>query len=331
MKKWKLGLASSILATLLLAGCGSNSNDSTSGESSGDDKTYTIGMTQIVEHPSLDAASEGFKKAIEETGLAVEFDEQNAQNDQTNSNTIAQNFVSQGVDLIFANSTPSAQAALNATKDIPVIFTSVTDPVDAKLIASFEEPGGNVTGTADGNPEAIPSTITFIAEEMGAKTVGTVYNTGEANSVAQIETMKKEAEEAGLNLVEAAVTASSEVKQATESLVGKVDALYIITDNTVVSALESVIMVANEKDIPLFVGEFDSVERGGFAAYGFDYYDIGYEAGQMAAQILKDGKKPADIPAQYPQNLKLVINEDAAKEMGIEIKDEWKETAEFLE
>lgn len=331
MKKWKLGLASSTLAILFLVGCGSNGSDNTSGESSGDDKAYTIGMTQIVEHPSLDAASEGFKKAIEDAGVDVEFDEQNAQNDQTNSNTIAQNFVSQGVDLIFANSTPSAQASLNATKDIPIIFTSVTDPVDAKLIASFEEPGGNVTGTADGNPEAIPSTIAFMAEEMGAKTVGTVYNTGEANSVAQIATMKKEAEKVGLKLVEAAVTASSEVKQATESLVGKVDVLYIITDNTVVSALESVVMVANEKDIPLFVGEFDSVERGGFAAYGFDYYDIGYEAGQMAVQVLKDGKKPADIPAQYPQNLKLVINEDAAKEMGIEIKDEWKETAEFLE
>ena len=331
MKKWQLGLASSTLAILFLVGCGSNSSDNTSGESSGDDKTYTIGMTQIVEHPSLDAASEGFKKAIEDAGVDVEFDEQNAQNDQTNSNTIAQNFVSQGVDLIFANSTPSAQASLNATKDIPIIFTSVTDPVDAKLIASFEEPGGNVTGTADGNPEAIPSTIAFMAEEMDAKTVGTVYNTGEANSVAQIATMKKEAEKVGLKLVEAAVTASSEVKQATESLVGKVDVLYIITDNTVVSALESVVMVANEKDIPLFVGEFDSVERGGFAAYGFDYYDIGYEAGQMAVQVLKDGKKPADIPAQYPQNLKLVINEDAAKEMGIEIKDEWKETAEFLE
>lgn len=327
MKKWTLGLTSGILASLVLAGCGS---DSSSGDSNEGEKTYTVGMTQIVEHPSLDAASEGFKKALEYAGLKVEFDEQNAQNDQNNSNTIASNFVSQNVDLIFANSTPSAQAALNATKDIPIVFTSVTDPVDAKLISSFEEPGGNVTGTSDGNPEAIPSTIAFMAEEMGVKTVGTVYNTGEANSIAQVTTMKEEAEKADLKLVEAAVTTSSEVKQATESLVGKVDALYIITDNTVVSALESVVMVANEKDVPLFVGEFDSVERGGFAAYGFDYYDIGYEAGEMAAEILEDGKSPADIPAQYPQNLKLLINENAAKEMGIEIKDEWKETAEFV-
>lgn len=330
MKKWKLGITSSILATLLLAGCGSNSDDN-AGESSGDDKQYQVGITQIVEHPSLDAATEGFKTALKDEGLDVKYDEQNAQNDQNNSNTIAQNFVSQGVDLIFANSTPSAQASLNATRDIPIVFTSVTDPVAAKLITSFEEPDGNVTGTSDGNPEAIPSTIAFMAEEMGIKSVGTVYNTGEANSIAQVETMKKEAENAGLKLVEASVTTSSEVKQATESLVGKVDAIYIITDNTVVSALESVVMVANDKDIPLFVGEFDSVKRGGFAAFGFDYYDIGYDAGKMAAQILKEGKSPSEIPAQYPQNLKLTINEDAAKEMGIEIKDEWRENAEFIE
>ncbi len=330
MKKWQLGITSSILATLLLAGCGSNSDDN-AGESSGDDKQYQVGITQIVEHPSLDAATEGFKTALKDEGLDVKYDEQNAQNDQNNSNTIAQNFVSQGVDLIFANSTPSAQASLNATRDIPIVFTSVTDPVAAKLITSFEEPDGNVTGTSDGNPEAIPSTIAFMAEEMGIKSVGTVYNTGEANSIAQVETMKKEAENAGLKLVEASVTTSSEVKQATESLVGKVDAIYIITDNTVVSALESVVMVANDKDIPLFVGEFDSVKRGGFAAFGFDYYDIGYDAGKMAAQILKEGKSPSEIPAQYPQNLKLTINEDAAKEMGIEIKDEWRENAEFIE
>ena len=330
MKKWKLGITSSILATLVLAGCGSNSDDN-AGESSGDNKQYQVGITQIVEHPSLDAATEGFKTALKDEGLDVKFDEQNAQNDQNNSNTIAQNFKSKNVDLIFANSTPSAQASLNATRDIPIVFTSVTDPVAAKLITSFEEPGGNVTGTSDGNPEAIPSTIAFMAEEMGIKSVGTVYNTGEANSIAQVETMKKEAENAGLKLVEASVTTSSEVKQATESLVGKVDAIYIITDNTVVSALESVVMVANDKDIPLFVGEFDSVKRGGFAAFGFDYYDIGYDAGKMAAQILKEGKSPSEIPAQYPQNLKLTINEEAAKEMGIEIKDEWRENAEFIE
>ena len=236
-----------------------------------------------------------------------------------------------GVDLIFANATPSAQAALNATKDIPIVFTSVTDPEGVKLVASMEAPGGNVTGTSDANPDAIPNTVKFIAEEMGAKTIGTVYNAGEQNSVVQIETMKEEAKKAGVKLVEASVATSADVKQAAESLIGKADVIYIITDNTVVSALDSVVMVANEQDIPLFVGELDSVANGGFAAYGFNYYDIGYRAGEMAADILLNGKKPGEIPAEYPDQLKLVINKKAAEEMGIEIKPEWEEEAEFIE
>ena len=195
----------------------------------------------------------------------------------------------------------------------------------------MEAPGGNVTGTSDANPDAIPSTIKFMAEELGAKNVGTVYNAGEQNSVVQIDAMREAAKKEGLKLVEASVATSADVKQATESLIGKVDAIYIITDNTVVSALESVVMVANELDIPLFVGELDSVEKGGFAAYGFNYYDIGYQAGEMAAEILLNGTNPGEIPAEYPKQLKLVINKTAAKEMGIEIKPEWEEEAEFIE
>ena len=132
-----------------------------------------------------------------------------------------------------------------------------------------------------------------------------------------------------MTVVEASVATSAEVKQATESLIGKVDAFYIITDNTVVSALESVISVANDNKIPMMVGEFDSVKRGGLAAYGFEYYDIGYEAGQMAVKILKGESKPADLPVQIPQNLKLIMNKDTASTMGLDIKDEWK--AEFSE
>lgn len=319
------------MSVLLLVGCGADKEtEKEQSGSTGKETEYTVGFTQFVQHPSLDEASKGFKQALEDKGIKAEYDEQNAQNDSNNTNTIASNYVAQGVDLIFANATPSAQAALNATKDIPIVFTSVTDPVGAKLVQSMEKPGGNATGTSDANPEAISSTITFMAEEMGVKKVGTVYNAGEQNSVTQVDSMKEEAKKAGMKVVEASVSTSAEVKQATESLVGKVDAIYIITDNTVVSALESVIMVANDKDIPLFVGELDSVAKGGFAAYGFDYYDIGYEAGEMAAEILKDGKKPADIPVQFPQKIKLVINENAAKEMGIEMKEEWKKTAELV-
>ncbi|RFU63550.1 ABC transporter substrate-binding protein [Peribacillus saganii] len=330
-KKW-LGSAAtvSMLAAIMLAGCGSTDTSSTEkNDAPSKDKEIKIGMTQIVEHPSLDAASKGFKAALEEKGLKAEFDMQIA-GDPNNTQTVANNFVSDKVDLIFANSTPSALGALNATKDIPVVFTSVTDPLGAKLVSSMEAPGGNVTGTTDTHPDAIPKTVEFIAKQMKAKKVGTIYNAGEQNSVAQVEIVKKEMKKAGIELAEASVSTSAEVKQAAESLAGKVDAFYVITDNTVVSALESVIGVANDKDIPLFVGELDSVARGGFAAYGFDYYDIGFEAGEMAAQILQDGKKPEDLPVQYPQKLKLSINEKAAKEMGIEIKEEWKSEAEIV-
>jgi putative tryptophan/tyrosine transport system substrate-binding protein len=332
MKKgWKSLIVAGLLGSVLLSGCGSNSssNDEKSGGEKSAGKTYKVGITQIVEHPSLDAATKGFQKALEDAGLEVKFDVKSAQGDQNNTLPIAQNFVGDGVDLIFANSTPSALGALNATKEIPIVFTSVTDPVIAGLVKAMDKPGDNITGTTDNHPDAIPNTVKFIDEQFSAKNVGMVYNAGEPNSVAQIDMVKEAIKGTDLKLVEATVSTSAEVKQAAESLVGRADVIYIITDNTVVSALESVIGVAEQNKLPLFVGELDSVARGGFAAYGFDYYDIGYEAGQMAAQILKGEKKTSDLPVQYPQKLKLLMNKDAAKKMNIEIKDEWNKIAEF--
>ncbi len=321
--------AISVAGALFLSGCGSSETDNANGDS--EVKTLKVGVTQIVEHPSLDAALEGFQKALEEQGLEVEYDVQIAQGDQNNNQSIANNFVGDKVDLIFANSTPSALSALNATKDIPIVFTSVTDPVGAGLVTAMDQPGDNITGTTDTHPDAIPNMVNFMNENFSGSTVGVIYNSGEQNSVAQIDLVKEALEGTDLKLAEATVSTSSEVKQAAESLIGKADMFYIITDNTVVSALESVIQVANDQDLPLFVGELDSVKRGGFAAFGFDYGDIGYEAGAMAAQILKGEKKASELPVQYPQNLKLLINQTAAKEMGIEIKDEWKELAELVD
>lgn len=335
MKKgMKLGVGLMLASFLAITGCGNNdSSKEGASEVSGSEggKTFKIGVNQIVEHQSLDSALEGFKAALKEKGLEVEYDVQIAQGDQNNSQTIATNFVGDGVDLIFANSTPSAQSALNATSDIPIVFTSVTDPVGASLVKSFEEPGANITGTTDTHPDAIPNTVKFIDENIEGNKVGMIYNSGEQNSVAQIDLVKEAMKGTELEVVEASVSTSAEVKQATESLVGKVDSLYVITDNTVVSALESVIGVASDSDIPLFVGELDSVKRGGFAAYGFDYYDIGFEAGEMAASILSGEKKASELPVQYPQKLKLQINAKAAEDMGIEIKEEWKEEAEIIE
>lgn len=306
MKKWGW-LIAVVSIVFLMTACNSESSNEKEESSEGQ---YKVGMTQLVEHPSLNAASEGFKKAFEDAGVDVVFVEQNAQNDHSLNATIANNFVSDQVDLIFANSTPSAQAVANETTEIPIVFTSVTDAEAAQLVESHEAPGRNVTGTLDNHPEAIEKAVTYVVEELDAKKIGMIFNSGEQNSRAQVDEAKKQAEVLGAEVVEASVSASSEVQQAAESLVGKVDAFYIITDNTVVSAMESVISVANDHQLPLMAGEVDSVERGALAAYGFDFYDIGYQAGEMAVDILVNGKDPATMPVEAPKKLELVVNEE---------------------
>ncbi|MBS4208073.1 ABC transporter substrate-binding protein [Bacillus sp. FJAT-50079] len=325
MKKSALSIVS---AAFILAACGSNSA-SPEPKPVDEDKQYTIGVTQLMEHPALNLAHEGFQKAIEESGLNVTYDVQNAQGDNSANDTIATNFVGANVDLIFANSTPSAQAALSKTTDIPIVFTSVVDPVGAGLVTSMEEPGGNVTGTSHHHPDSIAKTLAFMKDELGAKTIGTVYNTGEQNSRAQIDKIKKQMDELGLVLKEASASTTAEVKQATESIVDQVDVLYIVTDNTVVTAFESVVSVANDNKIPLIAADIDSLERGAFAAFGVDFFEVGHEAGEMAVKILTGESKPSEIAAQPPKNLKFVINKKIADTIGIEIKPEW--NAELLD
>jgi putative tryptophan/tyrosine transport system substrate-binding protein len=329
MKKGAKVLSVALAGMMLLAGCGSK--ESSGGTEKEGEKVFKVGISQFAAHPSLDAATEGFKKALEEKGIKVEYDEQNAQADMNNVQTIADNFVGDKVDLIFANATPSATSALNATKEIPIIFTSVTDPVGAGLVKAFDQPGENITGTTDNHPEGTAKTINFITEEVKAKEIGVIYNSGEQNSVVQVEEVKKLAEAKGAKLVEVSVSTSAEVKQAAESLVGRVDAIYIPTDNTVVSALESVISVADGKKIPLFVGELDSMKKGAVAASGFEYFDLGYQSGLMAAEILSGNKKASEIPVELPNSLTLIINKKAAEAQGLEVKEEWKELGEFYE
>lgn len=319
-------------ALLLLAACGSG-NEESSGEAS-EKKTVKVGITQIVEHPSLDSAREGFIAALKDAGYEegknLKIDFQNAQGDMNNNMSIAQNLVADKNDLILAIATASAQSVVQSTKDIPILFTAITDPVGAELVQSMEEPGGNATGTSDTHPDAIKNTInsikTFVPD---AKKVGIIYNDGEPNSVVNVKHAKEAIEELGLEAVETTISTSSEVKQAAESLVGRADVFYIPKDNTVVSALESVLNVANEKDIPAFVGESDSVKRGGFASYGFEYHDLGYTTGQMAVEIL-EGKKPSEIPVGYPESLELVINKKAAEEQGVTLTEEMLKDAKVV-
>ncbi|RDW22385.1 BMP family ABC transporter substrate-binding protein [Oceanobacillus arenosus] len=329
MRKFTLVIA--IIGFIFLAGCGSNEDKDNGASSVGAEGKYTIGASQYVEHPSLDNAYKGFQAALEEAGLDVEYNLKSAQNDQNNVKPISDGFVADQVDLIFANATPSALGALQATNEIPIVFTSVTDAVGAGLVPSMDEAGANITGVVDLHPDAIKETVKFINANFPDAKVGMVYNAGEQNSVSQVDAVKAAAEGTSIEIVERTVANSAEVQQATTTLVGEVDVLYIITDNTVVSALESVVGVANEQDIPLIVGEPDSLGRGGFATFGIDYYTIGYRAGEMAADILTGEKSVSDIPAEYPPEIELFINKDAAEEQGIEWNDEWDDTAQFVE
>src|SRR5690625_2416929 len=341
MRKWLLLVIIAVMSVFVLAACGNEDDtdtteeaddaDEAGGSENADGDTYVIGATQILEHPSLDEAYNGFQAAIEEAGLDVEYDYQNAQNDQNNVKTIADNFVADDVDLIFANSTPSALGALNATKDIPILFTSVTDAVDAGLVEAMEEPGDNITGVVDLHPEAIESTVQFIDEYFDGANVGVIYNAGEANSVAQIDAVEAAADGTSLTILERTVSNSSEVQQATSSLAGEVEVFYIVTDNTVVSALDTVVGVANEQQIPLIVGEPDSLGKGGFATFGIDYHTIGYRTGEMAVEILTGDNTPGDIDVEYPPEIQLFINKDGAKAQGVEWNDDWDEDAEFIE
>ncbi|HLQ71911.1 MAG TPA: ABC transporter substrate-binding protein [Bacillota bacterium] len=324
MRKWLSFTIVAVIGSIVLVACGSD-------DANGDGDTFQIGATQIVEHPSLDAAYDGFKDALDDQGLDVEYDFQSAQNDVSNAGTIGKNFVSDDVDLIFANSTPSAMGAKQATSDIPIVFTSVTDAEIAGLVESNDEPGENVTGVVDLHPDQITRTIEFIDDNFPDSTIGMVYNAGEENSVVQVEYVKEALEGTTLDMTDRSISTSAEVQQAASSLVGEADVFYIITDNTAVSALESIIGVANDNDMPLFVGEPDSVEKGGFMAFGFDYYDLGYRSGEMAAEILTDDKEAGELSVEFPPNVEVYMNKEAAEAQGIDWNDEWEEDANLVE
>ena len=230
---------------------------------------------------------------------------------------IAQKFAADQVDMILAIATPTAQTAAQATKDIPILITAVTDPVSAKIVAAMDKPGANVTGTTDMNP--IKEQLELIKEVLPeAKQVGVLYNSGETNSIVQIEIAKEFASQMGLELVERAVTNSSEVKQAAESL-PKVDAIYVPTDNTVVSALEAVLIVGEKAKIPVFAAESESVNNGAIMTYGLDYYKLGRQTGEMAVKILKGEANPGDLAIESQKDLELIINKKAAERFGVEI------------
>ena len=282
----------------------------------------TISVSQFVEHPALDAVLRGFQDYLKEKGVEANYRIHNAQANMGTASQIAQQMVGEKADLLVAIATPSAQtcaqALAKAPADLkrPFLFTAVTDPVAAGLVKDLEKPDAGITGVSDLLP--VEEHLRMVmAYKKDLKKLGLLYNAGEANSKATIATIKDLSEKLGFETVEATASKTADVHQAAKSLVGRADAVFIPTDNTIVSALESVIKVGVQNKLPIFAADVDSVKRGAVAAMGFDYYKHGYQTGAMAERILK-GEKPENIPVEFQKELQLHINAGYSKQMGLE-------------
>lgn len=337
MKLWKkfLLLSSiSIFSAGILTGCGEETANNPAANNSADGKTYNIGIVQLVEHNALDAASRGFVDGMKERGYEegknVTYDRQNAQADQSNLQNIATRFVNNKDDLILAIATPSAQTVANATKEIPIVGTAITDYVGAKLVESNEKPGGNVTGTSDMNP--IQQQIDLLLQLVpNAKTIGTIYSSSEVNSEVQVKAMTEYAESKGLSVKVATISTVNDIQQAAQSLVGEVDVFYEPTDNVIASAMPTLASVTDPAKKPIICGEENMVRAGGLATYGIDYYKLGMQTGSMGADILDGKSKPADMPIETAKELKLTINKTNADALGITIPEDLLKDAEVVE
>lgn len=289
-----------------------------------EDHQTVVAITQIVEHPALDAAYQGVKDELAAQGYTegenLKVMHESAQGNQAIASQIARKFVGEQPDVIVAIATPSAQTVAAAARNIPVVFSAVTDPAAAKLVKSWEKPGANITGVSDMLP--IDKHLDMLLRVMpDAKRIGTVYNPGEANAVALVEMIEERLQDRGLELVKGAATKTSEVLGAARSLVGKADAIYLTTDNTVISAAEAVVSVGERAKIPVFAADTATVERGAVAALGFDYYNHGRQTGKMVVRILK-GAETATMPVETMEELDLFVNPGAAERMGITLSDD---------
>lgn len=294
------------------------------------DEPKTVAITQIVEHPALDAVYQGVKDELEAQGYSdgdnLRILHESAQGNAAIAAQIARKFVGESPDVVVAIATPSAQTMAAAARNLPVVFSAVTDPVGAKLVPNLEAPGGNITGVTDMLP--LDRHIDLLQQVMPEATrIGTVYNPGEANAVALVDLLEERLAARNLELVKAAATKTSEVLGAARSLVGKVDAIYLTTDNTVVSAAEAVVSVGERAKIPVFAADTATVSRGAVAALGFDYYDHGRQTGVLVARIL-EGAAPGEMAVESVDKLNLFVNPAAAERMGISLSDELVESAQ---
>ena len=312
-KKLIVGMTA-LVAVSVLASCGSKQDKE-------EDGAVKVGILQYMEHKSLDAAREGFVEELEaagfEEGRSMSLTVLNSQGDQANLKSMSEKLVKEKNEVILSIATPATVSLANETQDIPILFTAVTDAVSAGIVASNEAPGGNITGTSDMVPiEEQANLLLSIVPE--AKKIGIIYNSSEENSVIQGDLAKKAFESAGVEVKIATVTSTNDVQQVMTSLAKDVDGVYIPTDNTLANTMETVGEIAKEKKLPIVAGSTEQVEVGGLATYGIDYKELGHQTGKLAVKILKGEAEPKDLAVETSTELKLVVNEDMAKALGID-------------
>ena len=323
-------LAAGLMLTLALGvvGCGGDKKEAPKKA-----EKVNVGIVQLVEHSALDAANKGFVEGLASKGYKegqnIAYDRQNAQADQSNLQNIAHRFVNNKVNLICAIATPAAQTVANVTSDIPIVATAVTDYKAAKLVKDNAKPGTNVTGTTDMNP--VEQQLDLLLKLVpNAKSVGTIYCSSEVNSQLQIDILKKAAAAKGVTVKEATVSNVNDIQQAARSLLGKVQAVYVPTDNVLASAMPTLISVTEEAKLPVICGEGGMVKAGGVATLGVDYYKLGFQAGEMAADILGGKSKPADMAIQAQKEFKAMVNVKEAEKIGLKVPEDVLKGAELV-
>lgn len=328
MKKLMTVLMILVLSMAMMTGCG---KDDSQGDAS-QGKVFKVGILQLMEHASLNTIRESIIEGLADEGYKegenLEIEYKNGQNDMTNMKTIAQTFVADKCDVIVAIATPAAQAVLSETTEIPIIFAAVTDPVDAELVDSLENPGGNVSGTSD---EVSAEAIMNLAKEItpGFKTIGALYSAGEDNSDSVIKGLKEYAKANGYEVVESTVTNTSEVQQAAQYLADKVDIVYSPIDNTVASSMAVATEIFDKAKIPFYVSADSMVKDGGLATYGIDYTVLGKETAKMVAQVL-GGADVSTMPVVKMSDMKIYVNKSTAEAIGVEIPQSILEKATVL-
>ena len=308
MKNWKSLLGVAATSLLILGGCNSAPSEK---------EAFTIGISQLADHPALDEARKGFEDGLKELGVDAKIEYKNAQGEIPNTVDIAQKFVQDEVDLIYTIATPAAQSAKQATSEIPILFSAVTDPVQSEIVDDWDKVGGNITGTSDKAP--IEEQLSMFKEmDSSIETVGILFNTSESNSQIQIEEVEKLAPKLGLKIVTMGVSSVNDLPQAIDSLLGKVDAVYNLSDNLIANSVELVSNKVIDKGMISVAPEEMQVEGGMLITNGLSYYELGKQTAHLAKEILVDGKDVSDLPVLTAEKTVVTVNMKTLKALGLD-------------